>query len=260
MSQTASVRLAADAAVSLTKLQTMAPKVHCLTNDAARGLTANLLLAVGATPSLTRSPEEVADFVASSQALVVNLGTPDGFGDRPADVGIAAAAANRVPWVLDPVMVERSHVRLETAKRFLARNPAVVRGNAGEIGALGLAAEAEGGDGPPTVVALTGAVDVVLGRQPAIRIANGHPWMSRVTALGCGGSALIAAFLAVEADAFAASCQALLVAGVAGEVAAEQARGPGSFAVAFLDVLHALDDDTLTARARVLVETGEIDE
>ena len=75
--------------------------------------------------------------------------------------------------------------------------------------------------------------------------------MTRVTGLGCSATAVIGAFLAVEPDALAATVAALAVFGVAGELAAEQARGPGSLQVELLDALYALDAATLTARARV---------
>jgi hydroxyethylthiazole kinase len=39
--------------------------------------------------------------------------------------------------------------------------------------------------------------------------------------------------------------------GVAGEVAAQDARGPGSFATAIIDTLYGLDGATLRTRARV---------
>ena len=39
--------------------------------------------------------------------------------------------------------------------------------------------------------------------------------------------------------------------GVAGELAAAKADGPGSFAVAILDALHNLDGPTLIAHAKV---------
>jgi hydroxyethylthiazole kinase len=38
---------------------------------------------------------------------------------------------------------------------------------------------------------------------------------------------------------------------VAGERAGEVARGPGSFAVAFLDALYHLDNEALAERARL---------
>jgi hydroxyethylthiazole kinase len=75
--------------------------------------------------------------------------------------------------------------------------------------------------------------------------------MSRITAMGCAGSALLAACLAVSDDAFAASAAALLILGVAGEIAADTAKGPGMFAAAILDALYALDAPTLISRARI---------
>ena len=74
--------------------------------------------------------------------------------------------------------------------------------------------------------------------------------MAKVTAMGCAASALVAACLAVEPDAWRATAAALVMIGVAGELAAAKAQGPGSFAVAILDALHNLDGPTLIARAR----------
>ena len=102
-----------------------------------------------------------------------------------------------------------------------------------------------------TVVGLSGATDVIADGARLARVANGHPLMAKVTAMGCAASALTAACLAVEPDAFRAVAGALLIIGVAGEVAGEKAAGPGSFAVAIIDALYNLDAATLTARARV---------
>ena len=71
--------------------------------------------------------------------------------------------------------------------------------------------------------------------------------MAKVTAMGCAGSALIAACLAVEPDALRAAAAALLIIGVAGEMAAEARAGPGSFAVAIIDALYRLDGARLIA-------------
>jgi hydroxyethylthiazole kinase len=75
--------------------------------------------------------------------------------------------------------------------------------------------------------------------------------MSKVTAMGCAGSAVLAACLAVEADALRAATAGLAIIGVAGELAAERSSGPGSFAVAIIDALHGFDAATLIARARI---------
>jgi hydroxyethylthiazole kinase len=44
---------------------------------------------------------------------------------------------------------------------------------------------------------------------------------------------------------------AMLLMGVAGELAGEEASGPGSFVPAFLDVVHNLEARHLAARARL---------
>jgi hydroxyethylthiazole kinase len=88
-----------------------------------------------------------------------------------------------------------------------------------------------------TVVALTGGTDIMTDGARRVAVANGHALMGLVTAMGCAGSALVGAALAAL--------------GVAGEVAALTARGPGSFAAAIIDALHGLDRATLRARIKV---------
>jgi len=75
--------------------------------------------------------------------------------------------------------------------------------------------------------------------------------MGQVTAMGCAGTALVAACLAVEKDSWLAASAALLAFAVAGECAAARARGPGSMAVEILDALAGLDREILLTRARV---------
>ena len=101
------------------------------------------------------------------------------------------------------------------------------------------------------VVALTGTIDRITDGAQQIAIENGHPLMARVTAMGCAASALVAAFLSVESDAFAAVAAALLCFGVAGGIAGERAEGPGSFPAALLDALFALDKEKLEEKAHI---------
>jgi hydroxyethylthiazole kinase len=75
--------------------------------------------------------------------------------------------------------------------------------------------------------------------------------MAKVTAMGCAGSALVAAALAVEQERWRVAAAALLIMGVAGEVAAAETDAPGSFGVAMIDALYRMDDDLLRVRARV---------
>jgi len=255
-SATALDDMAQAAGALLERLRTRSPRVHCITNSVAQNFTANALLAVGCVPSMTLSPEEIASFVANADALLVNLGTFDAERRAAAEIAVDTAGREGVPWVLDPVFVDRSERRADFARTLIARSPTAVRLNHAEFSALAgeepsaaVAAATAGSN--ELVIALSGAADLVTDGKRSVSIANGHPLMARVTAMGCAGSALVAACLAVEDDALRAAACALVMLGVAGEVAAEKAQGPGSFAVAILDAVYRLDAATLRKRAKV---------
>jgi hydroxyethylthiazole kinase len=244
------------AAATLDRLRTKNPRVHCITNAVAQNLTANALLAVGCVPSMTLSSEEIAAFVARSGALLVNLGTFDRERREATEIAVKTATQGNVPWVLDPVFVDRSTPRAAFARELVALAPKVVRLNHAEFSAMSgseptreaLAAYARA---QKIVAGLSGATDIVTDGERIASVSNGHKLMAKVTAMGCAASALTAACLAVEPDAFRATAAALIIIGVAGEQAAETAKGPGSFAVAILDALYLLDGPALIAHARV---------
>ena len=75
--------------------------------------------------------------------------------------------------------------------------------------------------------------------------------LATITGTGCISSALTGCFLAVNADRpLEAAAEALVALGVAGEEAARDAKGPGSFHVGLYDALAALDPATLDGKAR----------
>jgi hydroxyethylthiazole kinase len=171
--------------------------------------------------------------------------------------------------VLDPVGAGATTYRTETARRILDEVAiSVLRGNAGEVATLvGIDAEVRGvesigaGADPAelareaaqrlgVVASVTGAVDHVSDGERTARIANGDPLLAQVTGTGCMSSAVTGCFLAV-AEPLDAAVAALVAFGVAGEDAARDAKGPGSFHVALYDALAALDPDTLDGRARI---------
>jgi len=244
------------AAALLERLRARRSRVHCITNAVAQNFTTNVLLAAGCVPSMTLSAEEIAAFVTGSDALLVNLGTFDRERREATGIAVAAAARANVSWVLDPVFIDRSSARADFARGLLARAPKSVRLNGAEFSALtgrqptcdALAVFARENK---TVLGLSGETDWVGDGARLATIANGHPLMAKVTAMGCAASALAAACLAVEADAWRATVAGLVMIGVAGEIAAAEAEGPGSFAVAIIDALYNLDGPTLIARARV---------
>ncbi|MCC2112714.1 MAG: hydroxyethylthiazole kinase [Hyphomicrobiales bacterium] len=241
----------------LAALRERKPRVHCITNTVAQAFTANCLLALGAVPSMTIAPEEIPDFVASADALLVNLGTFDRERQNAVKTAIEVAGEEGRPWVLDPVFVEASRSRAEFAAELARRDPAVIRLNEDEYRVLagdmeGAASIADFAVRMLSVVALTGPADMITDGTRLITVANGHPFMGRVTAVGCASSAVVAAFLAVEPDALNAAAAAFAVMGIAGEIAGESAYGPGTFAARLIDALYDLDSGAIEERAKIV--------
>jgi hydroxyethylthiazole kinase len=255
----------------LAALRERKPLVHQITNYVVMNETANATLALGALPVMAHAREEVEEMAAAASALVLNIGTLSEPWVEAMLVAGGAANASGVPVVLDPVGAGATAYRTETAKRVLdAVDVAVLRGNGAEIATLaGRAAEIRGVESVGTsesaaelargaartlgvVAAVTGAVDHVSDGERGLAIANGHPLLAAITGSGCMATAITGCFLGVRADApLVAAAEALVAFGVAGEDAARNADGPGSFHVALYDALYRLDPTTVDAAARV---------
>ncbi len=132
----APVELADIAAGLLARICERVPRVHCITHSVAQQHTANMPLAVGAIPSMTVSPEEIGGFVTGADALRVNLGTFDSVRCAAVDVALGVAAKRKLPWLLDPVFIERSSPRAEFARAVLRHQPSMGSFAAAMIDAL----------------------------------------------------------------------------------------------------------------------------
>jgi len=240
--------LATAATVALSRVRELKPRVHCITNEVASNYTANSLLAIGAIPSMTANPVEIADFVGVADSLLINLGTLGNSRIEAIEGATAVALERKLRWCLDPVFVERSATRLQFAKSLVEKSPDVIRANQQELCSLGLLQNSHPRSNE-ICIAMTAANDLIRQNGRLATVSNGHPLMAQVTATGCALGALVAAFLAVQEDAFTATVGALLVLGICGEIAADQCSGPGSFQNALLDNLYSIDKQTIEQRA-----------
>ena len=258
-----------DVAGTLDNLRVRRPLVHCLTNGVVKNFTANVLLAIGAAPAMVEHPDEAAEFAAIADALLINVGTLDEVQMSVIPRAVGAATKAGKPWVLDPVAVGPLAVRTAFARQLAQHRPAIVRGNASEIIALsGHGGRARGVDSGDTTeaavmaarglarhtggaVLATGAIDYATDGTDAVSCQNGHILLTRVTGVGCAQGALAAACAAVAPSPLAAAVTAAVVMGLAGEIAASAAPRPGSFAVALLDALDALDAAQVRRDARL---------
>ena len=249
-------------------VRTSSPLVHCITNTVVAGFTANLLLAAGAAPAMVDAPEEAGLLASVAGALLINLGTVTTDQADGMRAAIAGANGAGVPWVLDPVAIGALPLRTGLAREFAALHPAVIRGNASEIGALAGGSGGRGVDSTATpdevaevavevartygtVVAMSGPVDLITDGSRTVRVASGTPMLTRVTGVGCSLGALIGACLAVTPDPITAVAAATAWVCVAGETAAEAAAGVGAFAVTFVDAVDVLSAGGIADRAEL---------
>lgn len=258
----------ADCADALARLRDRSPLVQCLTNIVVAQWTANVLLAVGAAPAMVDNPEEAGAFARIAGGVLVNLGTPYADTAVAMEQAVAAATDAGTPWVLDPVAAGALGWRTEIARKLLSDSPTVLRGNASEVMALTGGAGGKGVDSVDspeaaleaavelaglhgTVVAISGPVDHLTDGSRVVRVANGHPLLTRVTGVGCALGAMIAGFAAVLDDPLLAAVAATATLTVSGDDAAAGSSGPGSFAVALLDRLSSITPDELAAQVRL---------
>lgn len=247
-----------------------APLVHNITNYVVMNNTANALLAAGASPVMAHAHSEVSDMVRIAGALVVNIGTLDEYWVESMKLAVKQANALQKAWVLDPVGAGATPYRNEVLEELLSYRPTVIRGNASEIMSLAKAhTKTKGVDSTNhseealeaaqqlsqttgAIVCVSGATDYIVNEKDYRTISNGHTLMSRVTGMGCTASALVGACCAVNTDdAFNATTAAMALMGIAGDIAAEKATGPGTMQLHFLDALYQLSASDFTERLRL---------
>jgi len=256
----------------LREIRRRKPLVHHITNFVVMNSTANVTLAVGASPIMAHAHEEMEAMAAFADALDINIGTLTPYWVESMILAGKAAGKRAIPVILDPVGSGATPLRTEAAGRLLEEVPVtVIRGNASEVmSLLSVAKEVRirGVDSLETVdavrdgahalarelkkvIAVTGEIDFITNGEKAIEVHNGHPMFGLVTGTGCAATTVIACFCAVEPDPLIATACALGYYGLAGEEAARASKGPGSFQAALYDALYGLSEETMMERLRI---------
>jgi hydroxyethylthiazole kinase len=254
---------------ALEDLRARRPLVQNITNYVAMTVSANVLLALGASPAMVHAVEEVEDFVAIANALVINIGTLSPRWVEAKRLAARKAVSLGKPWVLDPVGCGATSYRTAVSAELSALKPTVIRGNASEIMSLAGAAGArpKGVDSMAksedavaaarglaattgAVVCVTGEIDYATDGDTVIAIEGGDRLMPLSTALGCALSATVSAFTALRPPLESAAI-GLAVFGAAGAEAASRCRGPGHLPAEICDALYLMDAAMLAKRARI---------
>jgi hydroxyethylthiazole kinase len=224
---------------------------------------------------MAHAHEEVADMASIAQSLVLNIGTLEPAWVESMRVALLTASARGIPVVLDPVGAGATPYRNASIESLLGTaSPSVIRGNGSEIMSVagysvvtrGVDSSAAANDAIGAAQALvrrTGGVVCVSGQTDHIldnqhrwaQLANGHPWMTKITGVGCSATALIGAFCVVQPDIWRATVSAMALMGLVGEIAAEKAtvrkQGVGSMQILMLDELQLLEHITFEQRLRL---------
>lgn len=254
--------------------------VHNITNYVTVNDVANVILASGASPIMSDEPKDVADITSICGGLNINIGT---LNERTIEaMYVAGRKANELGHVvlLDPVGAGASALRTETAYGLIDEIKFdVIRGNVSEIKTLVAGAgttkgvDADEADAVTeenldrmvefvksfskdtgSIIAITGAIDLVADAEKCYVIRNGRPEMSAITGTGCQLSGLMTAFLVANPDnKLEAAAAAVMAMGLAGETGvSRQQPGDGNSTLRnrIIDAICNMDGKTLEEGAK----------
>lgn len=224
--------------------------------------TANALLAIGASPVMAHSVDEVEEMAGIASSLVINIGTLEAVWVEAMLIAGKTALTKSTPIVFDPVGAGATTYRSKVCKQLIEEcKPSIIRGNASEIIALlDTQAQTKGVDSTNTsdsalnsakalalqtnaVVVISGETDYITNGATVETVKNGNPMMAKVTGMGCTATAIVGAFSAVNKNLLEAAAHGMAVMGITGEIAASISKGNGSLQINFLDTLFNLDEE-----------------
>lgn len=245
----------------LNLIRKKSPLVHNITNYVVMNNTANALLAIGASPVMAHSPEEVEEMVAIASSLVINIGTLSEAWINAMLIAGKAANKKGIPVIFDPVGAGATTYRTKTCLLIIDEcKPSVIRGNASEIIALvNSQGKTKGVDSTASsdsaiesakvlakntgaVIVISGPVDYITNGERIAEVRNGSVMMAKVTGLGCTATSITGAFAAVNNNSFEAATHAMAIMGIAGELAAAKSEGTGTMQLHFLDELYKISE------------------
>lgn len=266
--------------VYLENVRSKKPLIHNITNYVTVNDVANILLACGASPIMSDDVGEVEDITSICAGLCINIGTLNQNTIPSMLLAGRRAEALGHKTVLDPVGAGASRLRTETALRLSEQvRFDVIRGNISEVKALALGSggtkgvDADVADAVTedsldsavsfvqafsrktgSVIAVTGAIDLVADGKRCAVIRNGRPEMGRITGTGCQLSAMLAAYITANPEkVWEAAAAAVCAMGLAGEIGYRNML-PGDGNVTYrsriIDAVYHLDAKTLEEGAR----------
>jgi hydroxyethylthiazole kinase len=259
----------------LNNVRKKTPLIHCITNYVTVNDVANVLLACGGSPIMSDEPNDVVDITSICGGIDINIGTLNMRSIEAMHAAGKQAAKLHHTLLLDPVGAGASHLRTETAVGLMEELPFhVIRGNVSELKALALGStttkgvDADAADAVTdanldemaafaknyakttgSIIAITGAIDLVADADRCFCIRNGRPEMGKITGTGCQLSALMTAYVTANPDKpLEASAAAVCLMGLAGETGwsrMQEGDGNATYRNRIIDAICNIDGETL---------------
>lgn len=256
----------------LNKVKEINPLVLHYTNEVTINDCANITLALGASPLMSYSYDEVEEIVPIASSVIINIGT---MNSSHTELFIKAGkTANKFnkPVILDPVGVFATKSRTLLTEKLLNHVKFdVVKGNVSEIKFIGgFDVKGKGVDSfdddeniddiikkvskkLECVVVATGKVDTISDGKKVIKIYNGSSKLKRVTGTGCMSASLIGAYLSIGEDKLESSAMGVLTMSLCGELSDVDDIAIGSFKVNLMNNVYELNEDKLNKFGKVEV-------
>ena len=264
----------------LENVRNTVPLVHNITNYVTVNDVANVLLACGGSPIMSDEAEDVEDITSVCGGLNINIGTLH----KTSIEGMfrAGKKANELghPVLLDPVGAGASALRTNTALGLMKElKLSVIRGNISEIKTLALGSGTTKGvdadvadavteesldeavafvkkfaEETGTIIAVTGAIDLVSDGKICYVIRNGRPEMGKITGTGCQLSGMMTAFLVANPDnQTEAAAAAVCAMGLAGEIGwsrMQEGDGNATYRNRIIDAVYQMTGEDLERGAK----------
>ena len=255
------------------------PLVHSITNYVTATDCANIILALGGSPTMADFSKEVEAIAGIASAVVLNMGIIN--DDMVEAMIIAGKKANAcgTPVIFDPVGAGVAPYRNSVAQRLLKEVKInIIRGNISEIKFIsGISSVTKGVDASESdmnmnnekkvkiaqnlakklncVVAITGVDDIISDGEKNVILSNGTKLLASVTGTGCMTSALCGAYAGAGDDYFIAAISAVLSMSLSGEISEEKNKGIGlgSFHVGIIDAISNLTPSIIKEKAKITV-------
>ncbi len=256
------------------------PLVHNITNYVTVNDVANVILACGGSPIMSDDIDDVVDITSICGGLNINIGT---LNSRTIPSMFAAGKrANELHHavLLDPVGAGASALRTDTAVKLINEVKFdVIRGNISEIKTLAAGTgttrgvDADVADKVTdetldsavafvkdfarrtgSIIAVTGAIDLVADADTCYVIRNGRPEMGSITGTGCQLSGVMTAYITANPEnKLKAAAAAVCLMGYAGEVGyahLQEGEGNSTYRNRIIDAIYNMTGDMLEAGAK----------